>query len=53
MEELDKTGAFTDGSMPFNGSLEKSYGYGKKIGRQSFNGKVRWRLDYDPNKGVY
>ena len=36
-----------------NGRLESSYGYDRQIGRQSLDGKVRWRLDYDPDKGVH
>lgn len=35
------------------GRLEKSYGYGKQIGTQSLDGKVRWRLDYDEKIGVH
>lgn len=30
--------------------LQSSAGYGKVIGRQSADGKLIWRLDYDPNK---
>lgn len=33
--------------------MESSYGYGKQIGRQSFDGKVRWRLDFDEKVGVH
>ena len=53
MDELDKTGAFKNGSKAYTGRLESSYGYGKQIGRQSLDGKVRWRLDYDPEIGVH
>ncbi len=53
LSELDKTGAFTNGSKPYMGRLESSYGYEKQIGRQSLDGKVRWRLDYDPELGVH
>lgn len=53
MKELDKSGAFANGSVPYNGRLESSYGYDRQIGRQSLDGKVRWRLDYDPDKGVH
>ena len=53
VKELDKTGAFTHGSLPYMGRLEKSYGYQKQIGRISFDKKVNWRLDYDPVKGVH
>lgn len=53
MNELDKSGAFTNGSQPYTGRLESSYGYEQTIGRQSLDGKTRWRLDYDPDKGVH
>ncbi|WP_155840171.1 polymorphic toxin-type HINT domain-containing protein [Butyrivibrio sp. MC2021] len=53
IDELDKMGAFKNGSKPNIGSLESSYGYGKVIGRKSLDGKVCWRLDYDPVKGVH
>ena len=53
VNELDKTGAFTNGAKPYIGRLEKSYGYGKQIGTQSLDGKVRWRLDYDEKIGVH
>lgn len=39
-------------SKPYVGRLESSAGYGKIVGRQSSDGKVRWRLDFDPSKGV-
>ena len=42
-----------DGAKPYIGRLEKSYGYGKQIGTQSLDGKVRWRLDYDEKIGVH
>ncbi|WP_024771412.1 polymorphic toxin-type HINT domain-containing protein [Aquimarina macrocephali] len=35
------------------GRLKTSYGNGKVIGRQSADGKVRWRIDYDPEKGAH
>ncbi|KEO83694.1 hypothetical protein EL26_08555 [Tumebacillus flagellatus] len=35
------------------GTLDKSQGYGKVIGRRSEDGKVLWRLDYDPIKGMH
>lgn len=53
MDELDKTGAFENGSDPYIGRLKSSYGYKKQIGRTSLDGKVRWRLDYDPEIGVH
>ena len=53
VNELDKTGTFTNGAKPYIGRLEKSYGYGKQIGTQSLDGKIRWRLDYDEKIGVH
>lgn len=53
LKEVDKTGAFKNGSNKYIGRLESSYGYGKQIGIQSFDGKVRWRLDYDDKIGVH
>ena len=53
VNELDKTGTFTNGAKPYIGRLEKSYGYGKQIGTQSLDGIVRWRLDYDEKIGVH
>ena len=50
---MEQTGAFKNGSNKYIGRLESSYGYGKQIGRQSFDGKVRWRLDYDEEIGVH
>jgi len=38
-------------SKPYTGRL--GVGQGKIVGRQSANGKVRWRLDYDPVKGPH
>ncbi|WP_440115593.1 hypothetical protein [Paenibacillus sp. QZ-Y1] len=35
------------------GRLPSSAGYGKVVGRQSADGKLIWRLDYDPNKGTH
>lgn len=40
-------------SNPVIGRLEVSQGYGKVVGRQSLDGKVRWRLDYDDTKGLH
>ncbi len=53
INELDNTSAFTNGSKAYIGRLESSYGYNKQIGRQSLDGKVRWRLDYDSELGVH
>jgi hypothetical protein len=40
-------------AKPMIGTLERSQGYGKVIGRQSADEKLRWRLDYDPDKGMH
>ncbi|HBM3226844.1 TPA: hemagglutinin repeat-containing protein [Klebsiella oxytoca] len=40
-------------SKPVIGRLEVSAGNGKIIGRQSNDGKVGWRVDYDPEKGMH
>ena len=53
ISELDSTGAFKNGSNPYQGRLKSSYGYRKQIGRQSLDGKVRWRLDFDEIIGVH
>ena len=53
VKELDATGAFKNGSQKYYGRLKGSYGYGKQIGTQSLDGKVRWRLDYDEKIGVH
>ena len=53
ISELQETGAFKNGSNSYVGRLESSYGYGKQIGRQSLDGKVRWRLDFDEKIGVH
>jgi hypothetical protein len=50
---LDLVGDLGPNSKPYIGTLKSSAGYGKVIGRQSADGKVRWRLDYDPNKGTH
>ena len=44
---------FQDNNVNLLKSSYTSYGYGKQIGRQSLDGKVRWRLDYDPEIGVH
>jgi hypothetical protein len=33
-------------------SFEKSKAFGKVTGRQTADGKLFWRLDYDPTKGL-
>ena len=53
LEEIDKTGSFKNGSNKYIGRLKSSYGYEKQIGRESLDGKVRWRLDYDDKIGVH
>jgi len=40
-------------SKPVIGRLEVSAGNGKVIGRQSSDGKIGWRVDYDPDKGTH
>ena len=53
LEEIEKTGAFRNGSREFIGRLKTSYGYEKQIGRQSFDGRIRRRLDFDEELGVH
>ncbi len=50
---LDLAGDLGSNSQPYTGTLKSSDGYGQVVGRQSADGKVRWRLDYDPNKGTH
>ncbi|WP_316719939.1 polymorphic toxin-type HINT domain-containing protein [Terrisporobacter petrolearius] len=50
---LNILGDLGPGSKPVKGRLKTSRGNGKVIGRQSADGKVRWRLDYDPKKGAH
>lgn len=40
-------------AKPVVGRLGSSAGNGKIVGRQSADGKVGWRLDYDPDKGIH
>ncbi|WP_240422044.1 RHS repeat-associated core domain-containing protein [Paenibacillus periandrae] len=40
-------------TQAYIGRLESSAGFGKVIGRESTDGKVRWRIDYDPEKGAH
>ena len=40
-------------SKPVIGRLKTSKGYGQVVGRESLDGKVRWRLDYDDSKGMH
>ena len=50
---LDKLGDLGVDSKPVYGRLKTSYGYNKIIGRQSADGKRRWRLDWDETKGPH
>ena len=50
---LDIVGDIGPHSQPYTGTLKSSAGYGQVVGRQSADGKVRWRLDYDPSKGTH
>ncbi|MBJ9157110.1 hemagglutinin repeat-containing protein [Citrobacter sp. FDAARGOS_156] len=50
---LDIVGNLGADSKPVIGRLEVSAGNGKVIGRQSSDGKVGWRVDYDPEKGTH
>ncbi|TYS33035.1 T7SS effector LXG polymorphic toxin [Bacillus pumilus] len=50
---VDLVGDLGPNAQPYTGTLKSSAGYGKVVGRQSADGKVRWRLDYDPNKGTH
>ncbi|QAB31354.1 hemagglutinin repeat-containing protein [Pantoea ananatis] len=50
---LDIVGNLGADSKPVIGRLEVSAGNGKVIGRQSNDGKVGWRVDYDPEKGTH
>lgn len=50
---LDLVGNLGADSKPVIGRLEVSAGNGKVIGRQSGDGKVGWRVDYDPEKGTH
>lgn len=50
---LDLVGNLGADSKPVIGRLEVSAGNGKVIGRQSSDGKIGWRVDYDPEKGTH
>ncbi|RFB33043.1 RHS repeat-associated core domain-containing protein [Brevibacillus sp. VP] len=52
-QAFDIIGDLGADSKPTFGRLPSSKGYGKVIGRESANGKVRWRLDFDPKKGTH
>jgi RHS repeat-associated protein len=41
------------GSKPLYGTLKRSAGYDKIVGRQSADNSVSWRVDYDPVKGTH
>lgn len=50
---LETVGNLGADSKPVIGRLEVSVGNGKVIGRQSSDGKIGWRVDYDPNQGTH
>ena len=50
---LSIVGNLGSDSKPVIGRLEVSAGNGKVIGRQSNDGKIGWRVDYDPEKGTH
>nr|WP_269800210.1 RHS repeat-associated core domain-containing protein [Paenibacillus phocaensis] len=50
---LDIVGDLGSDSKAVIGRLPSSAGYGKVVGRQSSDGKLLWRLDYDPQKGTH
>lgn len=50
LDIVDNLGA---NSKSVIGRLEVSDGNGKVIGRQSNDGKMGWRVDYDPDKGTH
>ncbi len=47
------SGKFEFGVKPYFGTLRSSYGYRKKIGIQSQDGRAVSRIDYDPVKGAH
>ena len=50
---LDVVGDLGADAKSVVGRLPSSAGYGKIVGRQSADGKVLWRLDFDPEKGTH
>ncbi|PFJ24653.1 hypothetical protein COI92_23610 [Bacillus anthracis] len=52
-QAMDLLGNLGSDSIPMVGTMKKSAGYGKVIGRQTADKKARWRLDYDPEKGLH
>lgn len=50
---MDKLGDLGVDSKPVYGRLKTIYGYNKIIGRQSADGKRRWRLDWEETKGPH
>lgn len=40
-------------SEPYICRMENSKAYGKIVGRQTADGKARWRLDFDPELGLH
>ena len=49
----DHSGKFKMGGRPYIGDLRASKGYGKKIGLVSHDGKIRTRIDWDPEKKAH
>ena len=50
---LEIVGDLGPNSQPVIGRLKQSAGFGKIIGRRSADKKMRWRLDYDHQKGPH
>jgi hypothetical protein len=50
---LELVGNLGVDSKPFFCDLPKSSAFGKIVGRQSADGKIHWRLDYDPKVGPH
>lgn len=50
---INQCGKFSNGGYPYIGTLSKSYGYNKKIGMTSFDCKIKYRINWDPYKGVH
>ena len=48
----DQSGKFVGGGKAFIGTLESSYGYGKKIGLISPDFTIRTRIDYDEKEDL-
>ena len=50
---VGQSGKFILGGFPYIGTLDSSYGFGKKIGMVSFDKQTRWRIDYDEERGAH